>query len=148
MKPRCARLLTVAAAVGAVVVGLIAIFVTLPSSCSSTPSQLVAQLPETLGLWIASMALWLAVVTALVVVFWRLQKMGSFGVSGPLVVAGAGLVGSAIAYYFLAAPQDSLTCNPDGLGTFAALGGGPILLVGVIAAFVSSRTGRRPRGET
>jgi len=95
-----ARSPIVAAAVGTVVLGLIESFVTLPTSCQTSVSQLFADLPETIGLWVASMILWVGVLVALVVVFWRLQKLGGFVLPGVLVLAGAGLVGSSTSYYF------------------------------------------------
>lgn len=142
MKWNLASASLIVAGVVSLVAGGMANFVSLPRNCGMTALDIVMGLPDTDGLWLISMALWLAPLILLVTrSVERIQKIDPASrrrwlIPRLLLVLGWGLLGSWLPYYWLSSPTDSLTCDPvDRLPAFNLLGGAAALLLGICLTF-------------
>lgn len=143
METRSRRALVAIGATATVAFGLSASFLTLPSSCDVSAREMITALPGTLGLWVANVILWLGGLGAIVLVVWRRTETKPVAAVFFAVLAW-GFLGAAGVYYFLAAPQDSLSCSTDPLGVLLPFAGSLAAIAFLISA-LSTRA--RLRGE-
>jgi hypothetical protein len=141
VRRRVGRIVLIIPVVASVAVGCLTSFVTFPASCATTAVALIDAIPGEVGLWIVCLILWLGSLSLLAVGLWRWiadlpRAVKAWTWVGGLIVLGWGLLASAVPYSVLSTPVNTVMCTTDGLGVFAAFGGGAILLLGLAGALV------------
>lgn len=147
------RLVVLAGASTAAVVGSVSVLLTGPASCGQSAISLTALNPDGPGFVVMSVLLWLGSLVVLVVVFWRWTSSGASRVawaqalSSTMFVLGWGLFGSCVPHYFMTASAPDMSCAGDDLWVFTILGGGLIFFSGVGLVLVIAFFGRLRSAE-